>query len=61
MQGALEGLTQRRKQQGSGVQDGDRREAPPGSSAGVPGLSGSLSPAAPEHRADLGVHRKPWG
>ena len=27
----------------------------------VPGLSGSLSPAAPEHKADLGVHHKPWG
>ena len=42
------------------MQDGDRREVLSGSSARVPGLSGSLSPAAPEHKADLGVHHKPW-
>ena len=42
------------------LQDGDRREVLSGSSARVPGLSGSLSPAAPEHKADLGVHHKPW-
>lgn len=44
-----------------GYRTGTREKSRQGPVPGCLASVGSLSPAAPEHKADLGFHRKPWG